>query len=105
MAVFGLAQDTDDEDGEPTAADGPRDDTFWLWPDCVAVWHIWHRVQTQWRISLAGREGLHYNGVLSHLRVVERIKPRRLPEVLAQLQAMERAALRAWAQRSDAADG
>ncbi len=98
MAVFNLVEDTDDEDGEPTAA---GDDTFWLWPDCVDVWHIWHRVQTQWRISLAGREGLHYDGVLSHLRVVERIKPRRLPEVFAQLQAMERAALRAWAAARD----
>ena len=76
--------------------EGAPDARFCLWPDNLSTWALWHRLQTQWRVGMAGRTGLDYTGVLAYLRDVARIKGRDLPGTFARLQAMERAALDAW---------
>ncbi|MDD5028905.1 MAG: DUF1799 domain-containing protein [Rhodoferax sp.] len=72
---------------------------FYLWPCNESTWWLWHRLQTQWRIGIHGREGLDYNGVTAYLRDVARIKPRELDSTFSCLQAMERAALDEWAKQ------
>lgn len=67
---------------------------FYLWPENLLAWNLWHRLQTQWRVGMAGREGLDYAGVSTYLRDVARIKPRKFPGLFFELQVMERAALK-----------
>jgi hypothetical protein len=76
-------------------------DTFFLWPENVGVWSVWHRCQTLWRVGVYGRDGLDYAGLCAYLREVERIKPRKFPQVFACLQAMEFAALDEWARQRE----
>jgi len=45
---------------------------------------------------MRGRESLNYDAVLRYMREVAHIRPRHVPEIMHCLQAMERAALRAW---------
>lgn len=67
----------------------------------MGVWSVWQRIQTLWRIGMGGREGLDYASLCAYLREVERIKPRKFPEVFACLQAMERASLEEWAKQRE----
>lgn len=74
----------------------PEHEPFYLWPQNLDAWNLFMGVQTQWRIGLAGREGLHYPGVeivMARRRVRRRLRDQRFAEI----QAMERAALTAWA--------
>ena len=89
FAFWGLQADTSAQAPEPPAV-------FYLWPECVDAWGLWQRIQTQWRVGMAGRDGLDYAGLCAYLHEVERIKPRKFAEVFAFLQAMESAALEAW---------
>jgi hypothetical protein len=71
---------------------------FALWPENVRTWGIWMSVQSQWRTSMAGREGLDYAGVDSELRHgLHRVRPKDFRRVRAEIQIMERVALRTWA--------
>jgi hypothetical protein len=72
------------------------DDLVWLWPENESVWRHWHRLQTQWRVGLGGREGLDYPGVATYLREVWRVKQRDFAPTFRCIQAMERAALEVW---------
>jgi len=106
LAAFGLLR-------EPAA--DPDDGRFYLWPELVPALRLWSAVQTQWRVSVIGavaagmgaapvsaRTGLDYQGV----EVVMRrrgIRGRQADEMFALMQAMERAALAAWAEMRDAA--
>ena len=82
-------------------ADQSAEKFCYLWPCNVRTYAIWHRIQTQWRRGGTGeRTGLDYSGVEVYLRCVERIPPnRQWAEIWAGLQAMEAAALNAWAQQ------
>lgn len=97
MAIFGLVQDVPDDADQP----GQPPDTFYLWPECVPLWGIWQRCQTLWRVGMNGRDGLDYAGLCAYLRDVERIKPRAFVEAFQCLQAMEIAALNAYAQQRE----
>lgn len=94
MATFGLQADSAPPDSAPPDS-APA--VFYLWPESIPLWNLWHRVQTQWRIGLAGREGLDYAGLSAYLHEVARIKPRHFDATFSALQAMERVALDAWA--------
>lgn len=48
-----------------------------------------------------GRDGLDYAGLTAYLRDVERIKPREFVPAFRAMQAMEIAALNAWAQQHE----
>lgn len=76
---------------------------FWLWPECLPVWNLWGRLQTQWRYSgMQGQPtGLDYAAVTAYLRAMGygRGKQRSLPETLDDLTAMEHAVLKVWAER------
>lgn len=50
---------------------------------------------------MQGRDGLDYTGVCAYLREVARIKPRHFADTFASLQAMEYAALDAWAKQRE----
>lgn len=67
----------------------------------MRTYAIWHRIQTQWRRDGMGeRTGLDYTAVEVYLRTVERVHPaKEWAEIWAGLQAMETAALYAWAQQ------
>ena len=89
LAAFGLQLADDDR---------TRDRTFCLWPEHRRVLDLWFRVQTQWRVGMAGPTGLDYQGVEAAIRMSRLAGPRRVPVLLADLQIMERAALAAWAE-------
>jgi hypothetical protein len=91
LAAFGLRLDDDDAH--------TRDRTFHLWPEHRRVLDLWFRVQTQWRVGMAGPTGLDYQGVEAAIRMSRLAGPRRVPVLLADLQIMERAALAAWAEQ------
>lgn len=75
--------------------------TFYLWPENVVLWHLWHQLQTQWRVGAEGRDGLDYASVLAYMRDVACIRPRKFAQAFACLQAMERAVLDAWAKQRE----
>lgn len=85
-------QPIDDQNGKP--------DVYHIWPENVTLWHLWFCLQTQWRCGLNGREGLDYAGVYAYLRNVARIKARDIAQTFNCLQAMETAALNAWAEKA-----
>jgi hypothetical protein len=87
LAAFGL------EATEPLELD----ETFALWPECLRVFNLWISVQTQWRISgMGGATGLDYAGVEACMRM-RGVHKTEWVSVFADLQVMERAALREWA--------
>jgi len=92
MAAFGLVADV------PDAASSSSDKVY-LWPCNVRVWGLWQPIQTLWRSSMGGREGLDYSGLAVYLREVARIKPRHFTETFQLIQAMESAALDEWAKQ------
>ena len=102
LAAFGLAFEEQDSADTPLASD-----KCYLWPCNALCWHIWQSLQTQWRVdSMGNRIGLDYGAVAEYLRTVVGINARRRrwrgtswSEVWAGLQAMEGAALQAWAER------
>lgn len=73
---------------------------WYLWPCNLPTWHLWLRLQTQWRqAGMAGQPaGLDYAAVWAVLQGLRVRKPR---EVFEHLQGMERAALTAWAERRE----
>lgn len=77
----------------------PPDDICYLWPCNVRAWNIWQQVQTQWRVGMAGREGLDYGCVAAYLASVPGLRPKAHAELWAGLRAMERAALEVWAEQ------
>jgi len=83
------SDDEEDESEEPT-------DKCYLWPCNVRVYELWGKLQTQWYVGMHGREGLNYDAVLRYMREVDHIRPRRVPEIMECIRAMERAALEAW---------
>lgn len=78
------------------------DDKVYLWPENLPVWRLWNQLQTQWRGNAAGgRDGLDYGAVATYMREVARIRPtRRWGEIWIGIQAMERASLAVWAEKS-----
>jgi hypothetical protein len=70
-----------------------------LWPCNVRLYALWSQLQTQWIVSMQGREGLNYDSVIRYLREVAHIRPRRLPETMDCIRAMERAALGVWGEQ------
>lgn len=75
-------------------------EVFYLWPENVPAWQLFQRCGTQWRTSMAGREGLDYAGV----RVVMdlgTIRPRQRRQRFAEVQVMESAALKAWSEMQE----
>jgi hypothetical protein len=94
LAAFGLQLAA-----EPEAAPGAVDKLY-LWPCNQQAWGLWLRLQSQWRVGGSGqRTGLDYAGALAYLHDVAHIKPKNLPGLFSGLQAMEFAALRAWAEQ------
>lgn len=94
MAALGLcATGDDDTPAQP-------EPVFYLWPENVGLWNLWGKLQTQWRSSMNGRDGLDYTGVLSYLQHVARIKPRHMDSTMTGIQAMEVAALNEWARQA-----
>ena len=71
---------------------------FYLWPENVPAWQLFQRCGTQWRSSMARREGLDYAGVQVVMGMGP-IRPRQRRQRFAELQVMESAALRAWAEQ------
>lgn len=98
-AQFGISIDDDSRDHDNDSATDT--DTHHLWPENVALWGIWLSLQTQWRVGMNGREGLNYAGVVAYLGEVARIRPRQFVQAFGCIQAMESAALNAWAQQRD----
>lgn len=90
LACFGL---------QTAAPSTPQPRLCYLWPCNVAAFNHWQRVQTQWREGMGGRSGLDYTAVCSYLRDVCGLKKTALQSMFASLQAMELAALEAWAEQ------
>jgi len=96
LAQWGLQADTPAD--ADAAAGAP--DTFYIWPQSVKTWALWQRLQSMWRTSMAGRDGLDWPGVIAWLQHAERMHPKRLARTLQVLRHMERAALDVWAQQA-----
>lgn len=77
---------------------------FWLWPECLPLWAAWCALQTQWRRVGMGGEmcGLDYAAACAWLQAhgYGHSRQRNLRQALGDLQAMERAALNAWAEQA-----
>ena len=81
------------------AIDAPVAGTCYLWPCNVPTFNVWQRIQTQWRVGGMGdKTGLDYASVGAYLRDVEKLKVKEFRDTFIGLQAMELAALKAWAQ-------
>lgn len=91
-AALGL-QIVESDDGEEVAKP-PL--VCYLWPCNVRMYDLWGELQTQWMVSMQGREGLNYDSVIRYLREVAHIRPRRLPEVIGCIRILERTALEVW---------
>lgn len=74
---------------------------FWLWPESVPCWALWHLVQTQWRTGMAGPTGLDYAGVEAVVRMRRLAEEGDLPDLIEGLQTMEVAALDEWARQAE----
>lgn len=75
-------------------------DKCYLWPCNQATFCIWQRLQTQWNHAGMGeRSGLDYSAVIGYLRDIRRIPAKERVEIFHGLQAMELAALEAYAEK------
>ncbi len=93
-AYFGLICEEDEDDATPPS------DKCYLWPCNIPAFNLWQNIQTQWRVGGLGyRTGLDYTSVIDYMRDVCRIKPRHWKDMFAGVQAMEQAALKAWAEQ------
>ena len=92
-AGLGLQIVEADDDDEEAAKPPP---ICYLWPCNVRMYDLWRELQTQWVVSMHGREGLNYDSVIRYLREVAHIRPRRLPEVVGCIRTLERTALDVW---------
>lgn len=79
----------------------PSVDVFYLWPENVPAWQLFMACGTQWRTGMAGREGLDYGG-LQVVMQMQGVSPRRQSQRFAEVQVMELAALKAWAEQQEA---
>lgn len=101
LAAWGLQADAPADPCAPP--DEP--DTFYIWPESLPAWHLWQRLPSVWRVSMAGRDGLDWASVTAWLQGAEGIRaPRRLASTLHTLRAMESAALAVWAKERDKQD-
>lgn len=77
----------------------PEPEAVYLWPQNVPAWDLFMLVQTQWRGTGVGREGLDHAGV--ELAIDERRAWRtRRRQRRDEIRIMERAALEEWAKRA-----
>lgn len=95
LAAFGLVAE------EPLPA-APATRKACLWPENLPVYRLWQACQTQWRDGMGGRSGLDYAGVAVVMRKRFGLHGKQEQEQFALLQAMEIAALNAWASQKDA---
>lgn len=79
----------------------PVDDVeaLYLWPENVASWSFFQSVSTQWNVGTGGAVGLNYPSVKLVMEM-QGIRRHRRAELFAEVQAMERATLIAWAERN-----
>jgi hypothetical protein len=101
--------DTNDSFNEAIAGfglviEGPAEvaqDTFYLWPENVAIFNLWGEIQTQWYISDNQRTGLKYEGVMVCINMCSAVNTNKRDrvEVFKLLQAMESAALNEWSKK------
>lgn len=89
LAIFGLA------------AVRPRDDieVLYLWPENVESWNFFQSVSTQWNVGTGGAIGLNYPSVKLVMEM-QGIRRSLRPALFAEVQAMERATLIAWAEKN-----
>lgn len=91
LAVFGLMAE------KPVLRQA---EVFYLWPENLPAWQLFMACGTQWRAGGAGREGLDYGGVRVVMQM-QRVRPRRQSQRFAEVQVMESAALKAWAEQQE----
>ena len=68
------------------------DADFDLWPENEPSFTLFTRIQSQWRIGMNGASGLDYPGVAAAVQMMGKAMT---PELFADVQLMERAALQA----------
>lgn len=88
-AEFGLMPIFQHEQVEP----------LYLWPENVVAWSFFQAVSTQWQVDYGRPIGLNYAGV-EVARNATRIKNKDWPTIFSAVQAMERATLSAWREKS-----
>ncbi len=69
-----------------------------IWPELAPAFELFLACQTQWRTGFNGPTGLDYPAVAMVARVLQ-LSARRVRELWADFQAMERAALELFAER------
>ena len=84
-AAFGLIPVRAEEVAEP----------LYLWPENLLSWNLFIAVSTQWIVGANGAVGLNYPGVEVVMRKW-RIRRKDEQRLFSDIQAMERATLRAW---------
>lgn len=75
------------------------EDVCYLWPECVATFNFWNRLQTQWHRDMNGsRMGLNYASVLSCMDLFG-VKKKNRSALFREVQAMEFGVLEALAKQ------
>jgi hypothetical protein len=75
------------------------EETFALWPECLPTFHFWQSLQTQWtQQPMGGLSHLNYPGVQVCMEMAG-IKKRDRKTLFSEIQAMERAVLKADAKQ------
>lgn len=76
------------------------EETFALWPECLPTFQFWQSLQTQWtQHPMGGLSHLNYLGVQVCMDMAG-IKKRDRKTLFSELQAMERAVLKAIAKQN-----
>lgn len=91
LAFFGVDAD------EAVVAE---DEALPLFPENVSTVRAFLAMGTQWLVGMAGATGLNYVAIEPVLRL-QRVKPRRWPEIFDGLQVMEEAVLAVWAEHRE----
>lgn len=69
-----------------------------VWPDNEAAWHLLERLQTQWRIGVAGATGLDY-GVMHQMMDRMNLDAEAFDELEFQMRVLESEALSAMREK------
>ncbi|MBZ0106146.1 MAG: DUF1799 domain-containing protein [Sulfuricella denitrificans] len=75
---------------------GPEDRIVWVYQENWAAFVLFSRLQTQWRMGMAGATGLDYAGMEAAMRI---IGTRDRAKMFDDISIMERAALSAMAEK------
>jgi hypothetical protein len=93
LAAFGLRLE-----GAPSPDAPPQ--RFYLWPENVDAWCVFHACRSDWHVGVAGRTGLDKREVRDEIRR-RGMRGQRADRLFEDVRTLEWAALDAWAEQRE----